>query len=413
MLKILKLPYLVFVICIDNLIVYFGYFAILPILAILLTQQQYSIDQVALASLVFIVALRSGRFFLGPFLDGVHPRPIMISGLLLAGISFMLIGFVNSYWMLLCCLCLIGLGQSANGLAGKSYISAMGAKDGNSLQYFSGLNVFVNIAAVFGPLFGTYMLTSGYQTYVFQIIGSFYLFTALVVLLLLRKFKMTESTPSSSGFSFFKRYKSVLSNRKYVRFLFFNIVGWFCYAQLFMALPYYISMRYGTSDKMGLLYSLNAILVITLQMFVSSLIKKYLPAGRENSLLLFSYLLFALSFVSVTVHSSFYILFGTVFLFTLAEMIFTPSVDTIVSNLANPEQRITYFSFLGLSTAVGEGLGSFVGIRLLHYWQSVGHFEYFWLTIAIIAGVACLVLRMLMPHNKSDTVNENTPGLHS
>ena len=191
MLKILKLPYLVFVICIDNLIVYFGYFAILPILAILLTQQQYSIDQVALASLVFIVALRSGRFFLGPFLDGVHPRPIMISGLLLAGISFMLIGFVSSYWMLLCCLCLIGLGQSANGLAGKSYISAMGAKDGNSLQYFSGLNVFVNIAAVFGPLFGTYMLTSGYQTYVFQIIGSFYLFTALVVLLLLRKFKMT------------------------------------------------------------------------------------------------------------------------------------------------------------------------------------------------------------------------------
>ena len=61
--KSMRMPYSVFVICMDYLFVYLGYYAILPILAILLTQKQYTVDQVALAASVFMVALKSGRFF--------------------------------------------------------------------------------------------------------------------------------------------------------------------------------------------------------------------------------------------------------------------------------------------------------------------------------------------------------------
>lgn len=407
--KLFKIPYSVLVICIDYLIIHFGYFSTLPIFAILLTQKDYTVDQVAIAAFVFIAALRSGRFFLGPFLDGIQPKTIIITGVFFAGFSFLLIGFVNSYPLLLLCLCLIGLGQSANGLAGKSVLSTLGSRDGNALHYFSTLNVFVNISAVFGPLFGTYLLTNGYQDHVFQITGAFYVFTGIIILFLFRKVDISES--QAAGFSFFKRYKTVLTDRKYVQFLFVNAVGWFCYAQLFMALPYFVSLRYGLENKMGLLYALNAVLIIAFQMIVSSLIKKYLPAGKENTLLLFAYMLFGLSFLSATAYPSFYVLFGTVILFTLAEMIFTPSVDTIVSNLAKSDQRMTYFSFLGLSTAIGEGLGSFVGLKILDFWNTRGHFELFWASIAMIAGIACVLLWMMTLRRASHVAKDHVKSM--
>ena len=100
----------------------------------------------------------------------------------------------------------------------------------------SSLNVFANISAAIGPLLGTYLLTNGYKEHVFQITGTFYICAALIVLLLFRKVDLPKS--QSSGIHFFKSYKSVLANRKYVQFLLFNSVGWFCYSQLFMALPF-------------------------------------------------------------------------------------------------------------------------------------------------------------------------------
>ncbi|NOJ73793.1 MFS transporter [Paenibacillus alvei] len=408
MYKVLKMPRSVFVICLDYLLTHLGYFMLIPVLALLLTKTLgYSLEEVALATFIFTLSFRSGKFFTGPILDGLPPKTTIILGVFLAGFSFMVIGFVDSFIVLNLCLILVGLGISANGLAAKASISFLGSKDGNNLIYFSNINIFVNIAASVGPLIGTALLGTSLEQYIFQMTGAFYILAGITVLLLLRNTDIAGTRVRSVNF--WASYKEVLMDRRYIKFLFFNAFGWFFYSQLFMTLPYFVSHTYQLENRLGVLYTLNALMVIFLQLVITSLVEKYLPEGKENYRLLTAYLLFGISFLVAGVFPSFLMLFVTIILFTVAEMIFTPSVDTMVSTLCKPELRITYFSILGLSTALGEGLGSFIGLRLVDLFVQFGAPHWFWITMAMMAGVSSLLLGMVV-RKKPLYILKNTGG---
>ena len=286
------------------------------------------------------------------------------------------------------------MGISINGLAAKSFVSYIGSKDGNTLMYYSNINIFVNIAATLGPLLGTYLLSEKMSSYVFQISGIFFILSGIIVLLFLNITEQCE-LPNKS-INFWNGYKSVLLNYDYLKFLFFNMFGWFFYAQLFASLPYFVNTYYGVEKKLGMLYTLNALMIIFLQLIVSSLIRRYIPDGKENYRLLLVFTLFSVSFLSAGIFNSFYGLFITIIVFTFAEMIFTPLVDTLVSKYVDSNLRTTYFSILGLFTAIGEGSGNYFGLRLLGFWGNLNHHMYFWLTLAALATSISLVLLVVV-----------------
>jgi MFS transporter, DHA1 family, multidrug resistance protein len=382
--KSLSMPRPVFIICLDYLLTHLGYFTLIPVLALVLTSSSgFSLAEVAVATFIFTISFRSGKFFTGPILDGVPPKITIICGVFLSGISFIVIGFIESFLAINIFLIMVGIGISANGLAAKSSISYLGNNDGKSLRYFSNINIFVNIAASVGPLIGTLLLGTKFERYIFQLSGLFYILAGFLVWSLLSKSDLQETRVRTV--KFWTSYKEIITDKPYVKFLLFNSFGWFFYSQLFMTLPYFVAKTYQLENRLGILYTLNALMVIFLQLFITSIVEKYFPEGKENLRLLTAFLFFGASFIVAGVFHSFTMLFVMIILFTIAEMIFTPSVDATVSKLCKPEFRVTYFSILGISTALGEGLGSFVGLRLVDIFLQYDVPNLFWMILASFA----------------------------
>jgi MFS family permease len=376
------------VICLNHLAINTGYYLLIPILSILLSRERLlSLPEIALVLLVFSSTIRGSQFFTGPFLDTLSSKTTLVLGALLTGGSFVLMGYVRSLPLLLLCSVLTGLGASANILASKVYVAKVSSKEGKSLLYFSTLNVAANVASSVGVLIGSALLSRNQNTLIFQLAGVCYLLAAAAVLLFL-PLEATDTGPREGRV--WSKYKDVLADRAYLRMLPFIFFGWFCYTQLYAVLPYFVSMYYHLADKLGLLFTLNALLIIVLQLVLSVSAKKFVTQHNEHFLFLFSYLLYGAAFLCAGLFLSFGGIVGAVVLLTLAEMFFTPSADTLVSTYAKPGLQSTYFSVCGIARALGEGAGSYVGLNWLGFWLQQGRVGVFWFSLLGLVGLACL-----------------------
>jgi MFS family permease len=363
---------------------------LIPILAILLTKEKLlSLSEIALVLLVFSSTIRGSQFFTGPFLDTLSSRTTLVLGALLTGGSFVVMSYVRTLPLLLLCSVLTGLGASANLLASKVYVAKISSKEGRSLLYFSTLNVAANVASSVGVLIGSALLSGNQNTLVFQLAGACYLLAAVAVLLFLPS-EPADVQSQQREVRIWSKYRDVCADSAYLRTLPFIFFGWFCYTQLYAVLPYFVSMYYHMADKLGLLFTLNALLIITLQLVLSVSAKKFVSQRNEHFLFLFSYLLYGAAFLCAGLFLSFGGIVGAVILLTLAEMFFTPSADTLVSTYARPGLQSTYFSVSGIARALGEGMGSYVGLNWLGFWLQQARVNIFWFSLFALAGIACL-----------------------
>src|SRR5579885_1433655 len=377
------------VICLNQLAINSGYYVLIPLLAILLTKEKtFSLADSALILLVFTATIRGSQFFTGPFLDTLNSKTTLVMGAFITGVSFIAMGYVKTLPLLLLCSVLTGLGASANVLAGKVYVAHLSRKEGKSLLYFSIMNIMANVAASLGSLVGAYLLSSGQTTSIFLVAGACYLTAAAGVLLLLPPGERPDLQKQKTFF--WSKYRDVLLDKAYLRTLPFIFFGWFCYTQLYASLPYFVSTYYHMADKLGLLFTLNALLIIILQLFLSVSAKKFVSERREHYLFFFSYVLYGAAFLCAGLYLSFGGVVVAVVLLTLAEMFFTPSADTIVSKHAKPGLHSTYFSVSGIARAVGEGVGSYFGLRWLGFWLEQHQAGDFWLSLIILVGITCV-----------------------
>lgn len=140
---------------------------------------------------------------------------------------------------------------------------------------------------------------------------------------------------------------------------------------------------------------LNGILVVLLQIPIGRLMDTTLSGKREGYRLMLAFILFGVSFSMNAIVDSIGGYYVFVAIFTIAEMLFIPTIDAFVSTAANPDLRITYFSVIGLSTALGEGVGVYTGLQLIYIWSLYGKLSYFWLSLALLSGLALLLYVML------------------
>jgi MFS family permease len=377
------------VICVDHLITNIGYYTLIPIWPVVLTQVKgLSLPQVATVTFVLTFSVRSAQALTGPLLDSVRPKWSIVFGVLLTGFSFLAMGYVATFPWILVLSVSAGLGASMNSLTAKTVVAHEGARTGRALTYFSIINVVVNLAFAAGSLLGSYLLARSLVPYVFVVTGAFYVLTSGIVLWLLPPLK--EHEPSLHSLEYWGRYRRVWSDGDFRSALPLIVIGWLCNAQLFSTLSYYVSIQLQRPALLGVLFTLNAGLVITLQLLVSRAaagMRTGHGVGRPFGL---AYLLFSLAFVAAGVHPSLSLLFLMVVLFTVGEMLFVPCADAITSEHAKPDLRATYFSILGVSRAVGEGLGAYAGLRWLGYWIERNQPSGFWLSLGALMGLSSL-----------------------
>lgn len=261
---------------------------------------------------------------------------------------------------------------------------------------FGLVNLFVNLAAAFGPMIGTFFLGKEDYTFILLLVCSFYLVAFFLITFFLEGISQENQVLEENGedeqrkFFLLEYFHLIFKDSEYRRMSFLNVIGWFLYAQLFTGIPLYLVEQFAVKTELGTFFTLNAILIIAFQMTISKFISK-LQKDRGLRLDQFwgvSFLLFGISFFIAGLFGHLILfLYVAVAVFTFGEMFFTPITNAIFSAMAKPGKRSLYFNARSLSEAIGEGAGVYLGISVFHQFVSIGQPALYWM---ILGGVGIL-----------------------
>jgi DHA1 family multidrug resistance protein-like MFS transporter len=151
-----------------------------------------------------------------------------------------------------------------------------------------------------------------------------------------------------------------------------------------------VSSTLESPDKLGWLYTLNALLIVVAQLGVTRL-AAWWTKDRQVSAAVAAYTTFTLSFITIYLVPGYLGAVLAVVVFTLAEMMFVPTMDVLLLRLLGQESRAIGYGIFSISNAVGEGVGGGVGVAVYRWLSDGGDGGKFWL-IAAALGLASAVI---------------------
>lgn len=347
----------------EYVLAFTGYFALVPVLPVLLREvRELSAVQVGAALVVFTVAARAGSLLVAPLLHLARRAQVLLAAPALTGLSAAVLALGPPLPLLLVCLATAGLGVSVNGLVVRVYLAESQSGDGRRMRSFALLNVALNLAGAAGPLLGTTLYDRSAPGRVLGTVAALY---ALAVLASLPVLRAAGGSGIDSGRRFSPRaYARVLRRSPELRrLLLVTVLGWAHYAQLFSALPLYLFRTVERRALIGTVFVTGAVLIVAFQLLVTKAVSRRIEGGVPvDRVLLAGVGLFPCSFLLVGVSGGrLAVLYPAIAVFTLGEILFTPLVDTALARHGEAEGFVAVFAGKQVTVAIGESVGAFLG----------------------------------------------------
>ncbi len=350
--------------------IYLAYFSFLPIFTVWFTTQEHFSDTVAgTLFTLYIVVGSTTRTLLAPVLNGLPASLVLFCSSILAAGGVLLFMLRGNLAASVAGVVIAGTGLYINSLAAKVAISEKAdTRSGQSFKGFSLLYVVMNIGAVAGPVVGVALFRrSGNELILFLALAYV---VAAVLSGLVTSTSRNDIRHGEVGNSEFGRFRSYLAgllhplrSRRLLELLVLNFGVWFAYIQLFTVLPIVLERRHQFVDS-GVLFSLSAILAIVFQLLMTGFFSARLNKHMDVTVLVAITCLVAAFAIAFLITAFVYLVF-VVLIFTFGEALIMPCLDELTSRIAPRSMRSSYFGLVGVSKALGQGLGGLVGVAAL------------------------------------------------
>lgn len=216
-----------------------------------------------------------------------------------------------------------------------------------------------NLGIAIGPAIGGFVAAASYNL-------SFYLAaTGMVIYSLLLTLFASETLPKTEPVS--KDYEKHSSSRGYgpvfqdklfLGFVAAVTMAVMCATLIWILMPVYAKQNYQISENIyGLIPTTNALMVVTLQLFVTRISKRYRPLP----MIAIGAFFYALGVGSVAWASSFWGFWISMVIMTVGELILVPTSSTFTANRAPADMRGRYMSIYGLTWGIASGIGPLFG----------------------------------------------------
>jgi len=367
-----------------SLIDHIGAFMLLPFFALYITQRfGIGMTQMGQIFLVFALAGTAGGILGGAIADKFGRRRIILFGIVASALISLLMGFANSvvYFFLLAPI--VGLLQDIGGPAQSALVADVLPRH-RHVEGFSIWRVTVNVSAVIGPILGGFLADYNFL-YLFLGDAILSIITAIIVYFILPETKPQpkEGEAEQSMLQTFSGYRHVLRDKLYVSFLLISMLGVLIYSQVATSMPVYLRDIQGIPPRgYGYLISLNAVMVVGMQFWITRRLKGYAPL-----------LLVALGTLFYAVGFGMYGFGGGLLYYavgmavlTIGEMIIAPTGQALAARFAPEDMRGRYMALFGFSWALPFAFGPLMAGYVMDNYNP----NWVWYACGVLGGVCIL-----------------------
>jgi DHA1 family multidrug resistance protein-like MFS transporter len=365
-----------------------GLFGLLSTLAVSLTAAGFDAAQTGFLILLFTITNKTAKVLLTRWLDKISVPSSVLIGCLAAAAGFVALQIASGTVLTALALTLAGLGVSVNALASKQLAADASDRMESRARLFSLINIAVNIAAAVSAPVALFFVSRHHDDYVLTGVTVIYCIAGLTTFLNYSRTRPERRAYASSAS--LRGYCTVLGLPGMRSFLLISFLGWFCYGQLFNSLAIYVSSTLKSPDKLGWLYTLNSLLIVVAQLSVIRLTESW-TKGRQVIIAVTAYATFTLSFSTIYLVPGYPGAVMAVVVFTVAEMMFVPTMDVLLLRVLGEESRSIGYGMFSLSDAAGEAVGGGVGVTVYRWLSGSGYGHEFWMIMAGLALMSAII----------------------
>ena len=303
---------------------------------------------------LFSIASIVGSTFGGALTDRFGRKGMLIYGLVVSGLSSVVLGLVGTFELFFGVVLFVGLLANVGGPAGQAMVADLLPEEKRA-QGYGLLRVVVNLAVTIGPMIGGLLATRSYMLlFVCDAVAS--LIAAGIVVLAIRETKPAprEGRPEQTVAQAFGGYGTVLRDVAFVLFIGACILMTTVYMQMNTTLAVYLRDVHSIPEQgFGYILSLNAAMVVLFQFPITRRINKYRPL----IVMAVGTLLYAIGFGMYGFVSTYPLFLVAMVIITIGEMFTAPISQALVAKFAPEDMRGRYMAVFGFSWVVPATVG--------------------------------------------------------
>lgn len=356
---------------------------VIPFLSVYMTSELgYTLSQTSVVMMAFGAGSVVGVFLGGKLTDLFGYYIVQYASLILNGIAFILLSFVESHsLMVIAVFCATAIADSFRP-AVMTAISAY-SKPENQTRSISLNRLAINFGFSIGPLTGGFI--AGYYGYemLFYLDGITCILGGLLILLLLKNAPVEREKEEDDAKQNSTK-ASPYSDKAFMFNMFLTFLLALGFLQLFTTVPPYWKGSISLSEEqIGLLFAINGILLAVFEVPVIHYLEKRFHLFHLISI---GTLLIACAFGIFGIGHSFQFMALGMIVASFGEMISLPFTATVALNFSKPSTRGQYMSIYGFSWSGAHLLGPAIGMSMA---AQVGFQSVFW-TFGVVSALAAL-----------------------
>lgn len=349
-----------------NIIVFIdrlGGFMLYPFFALYLTQK-YDIGMatVGLMFAVFSITGMVGSALGGAIADRMGRKTVIIFSLVLSSLSALGMGLAPTIGIFIAIVVVVGTLSSIGHPAHEAVVADLLPPEKRAEGYGI-IRVVFNLAVIIAPPIAGLLISRSYLT-LFIVDAAISVVCALVVL-----FALPETKPQTQGHEkpetmtqTFAGYGRVFRDTPFVAFIGVTVMMTLVYMNMNSTLGVYLRDQHSLPEfRYAMLLSINAIIVVFMQFWVTRRLQNYRPFLMMAA----GSLLYAVGFAMYGFVTGFALFVTAMIVITIGEMVVTPFQQSLVASFAPEDMRGRYMAVSGLSWSISFTVGPYLAGLLL------------------------------------------------
>ncbi len=361
-----------------------GGFMLYPFFALYLTQKfDIGMATVGLLFAIFSISGFVGSALGGALTDRMGRKGVIIGSLILSSISALGMGFAPSLPVFIAVTVIVGTLSSIGGPAHEAVVADLLPEEKRAEGYGI-IRVIFNLAVIIAPPIAGVLIANSYLT-LFIVDAVISLIAAAIVIVALPETKPAahpDAVPETMKQTF-AGYGRVFRNTPFVLFIGVTILMTLVYMNMNSTLGVFLRDYRGIPEiGYGALLSINAVIVVSLQFWLTRRLEKFKPL----LMMAVGTFLYAIGFAMYGFVSGMALFITAMIIITVGEMVVAPFQQALVASFAPEDMRGRYMAVSGLTWGIAFMIGPyFAGLVL-----DSGNPNALWLVSGLIGLLATI-----------------------